>query len=805
MWDIECMKCILPALFLMVVLTFSNNNTLLSQEAIEPDWIPTLLHANASPIYQIATYHGWQIGWIPRGNSSHNKTYLNGIDWQIQLPGYQAHFVYPGLYAIQSKADLVEQFAYSEYGFGDQANAQYYSSMASLKRKQKVGTIWTASNARFSGAELAMNTGIVKQKWAIQSMLQYQHTIHSNPALGFKHLLLSAVSIDRIVKSNQILNLSIWFKSNDQTKKAMIADELVALAGNKEYNPNWGWKKGNVWFPNLRAQRALVMQFSYQKKWKNGNWLNASFAFMQGAQKESGLEWANTKDPRPDYYKYLPSYFTDSLLSIRVRENYIANPLLLQLNADQLEQINRSSANGAAFYIVNASRVRPTIFKASMDYVRSVWNFGKLDQHLTYTYEFAKYENRIADLLGGQYFYNYNNWVDDEGGTESHQYDLMHPDKKASVGELWGPLYNLQYQNVQYSAQYKLDQAKWEWSFGFQSGLSIFQRIGKQQNGLFPNNSIGPSPIFSFPFWGVKMQGLYKISGRQYFRSILFQKSQSPSISDIFLNPDLSYKNASFIRPLLSRGIDFSYFYRGVPLKFTGNFFYQFNDGYSGHQQYYHDYYQAFVYGQYGQANTRKWGIELQLETALKESFQLSLIAAYHKSIFSNNPLYTIQLANNYYQLEAGILQIENLPTTNNPPFVSALQISKQIGLATQFGLTAIYAVGRTVEYNFYRRAAYWISKEQATNSASQLNQVSRLNNPFEINFHCSKVQSFYNTANKLRWVLNVKNLLNQPIPLFAAEANRFDYVHFNIQKFPIKYYYTLGLECSLRLQLIIL
>lgn len=150
------------------------------------------------------------------------------------------------------------------------------------------------------------------------------------------------------------------------------------------------------------------------------------------------MDWTKTIDPRPDYYKYLPSYAKDSLLQKQLVDWFTYHPESLQINFDRLQTINQSNATHQSFYIINAQIAQVNLQRMSMRWQYQFpldWS-GQIGLHVAND-DIRNY-NKIENLLGGAYFLNYNSWVDDNGSTENYQNEIRQPDQKIKEGQTWG-------------------------------------------------------------------------------------------------------------------------------------------------------------------------------------------------------------------------------------------------------------------------------------------------------------------------------------------------------------------------------
>jgi hypothetical protein len=114
-----------------------------------------------------------------------------------------------------------------------------------------------------------------------------------------------------------------------------------------------------------------------------------------------------------------------------------------------LEKINQSNATQQSFYIINAKVAKVQLLRLSM---RLQYQFplewsGQIGLHAAK--DVIRNYNFIENLLGGNYFLNYNGWVDDNGSKSNFQNEIRRPDQKISAGQIWGGDYALQNTQLQ--------------------------------------------------------------------------------------------------------------------------------------------------------------------------------------------------------------------------------------------------------------------------------------------------------------------------------------------------------------------
>ena len=516
------------------------------------------------------------------------------------------------------------------------------------------------------------------------------------------------------------------------------------------------------------------------------------------------MDWTKTVDPRPDYYKYLPSFSKDSLLRKKLLDWFTSNPQALQIDFDHLEMINQSNATHQSFYIINTKVAKLQLMRLSL---RLQYQFplewsGQIGFHAAK--DVIRNYNVIENLLGGNYFLNYNGWVDDNGSPTNFQNEIRQPDQKIKVGQSWGGDYAFQNSQLQLWGQLHKQMAKYEFGVSLKYEDNRFSRTGFNQNGLFPMQALGQSSVLAFPSYALKAQFLYKFSGRFYAKTIFFQQTNAPNSSDIYLDPAVHPYTASFILPALHRGMDLALFYRGVYAKMNAAIFWQSIANASEKNLFYHDHFFAFVYGMLGQMQTIHKGVELGMETQFGGPLQLSAVSSFGRYYIANNPLYEIRLVNDLYKLESGVLQLQGLPATSNPQWVQAISIQYQPDYSSRIGISGVYSMRRSIDYNYFRRSI--LLKNQINNDAiwNLIQSENYLPNQWVFNVFMSKQYAFAtrNKKQSIRFSASIRNVLNTLIPLFSFEQSRFDYTAFRLEKFPLKYMYDQGTTYAIGAQL---
>lgn len=775
-------------LFVFVVLIQANAQ----EQREEEDWIPSMLQSKTSIYLQLLQYNGYGIGWKYRGSKRASLLSINGMEWSSDKLGFDMNAAFLGLNSIYRTAAISTGYDPNENGLSSSVishfanlNASHFSKNISLSSRYQPLNGLVQNN-------LFWSSGKSHESWFIVAKIQNEQNYMTNPALGLRTNQGVALSINKLLAKKQQISFSFWFNNRFQTKQTTSTKEAILLSGNSIYHPGWGWTHGQILFPFTKSSQLPFGLLQYDKMIDTRTHLQLNWAFAMGRQSNDGLEWTSVRDPRPDYYKYMPSYYQDSTLKNQLIQLYQQNPSLLQINFDEMEKINSSNREKRSFYIINRQIVEINIFQQSFKYQFDLSERIQFAFHSNSIFEKVEKHSQVASLLGGNYFLNYNSWVSDDGAS-SFQFDLKHPDKQIKKGQDWGAHYSISNFDQQFGLFVFWQSPKIESNVGLGYGIAYFQRQGFNQNGLFPDQSFGLSPRYFFPSQKLQWSLVYKSSPRHYLKFNTFFHQDAPSWNMAFKNVSLIDELSEYLLPIIKKGVNIGIHFIGINFKSELELYLFQEQNQYDRQSFYHDYYNAFVQANYGLLNKAQYGVEWGLETSFNSIFNIQYGFSFGKNKILNNPIYSIQLLNGNYPLESGNLHLKNLPALQSPEMIMALGMNAQLSSSCRLSLTSIFAWNRFLELDYFRRSFLW---DKSTSD------IQALQNGVMSNFLMSKNFLFKSkkSNHRLGFYLQVNNIFNTIIPLFAYEQSRYDYKTFDQLKFAPKYLYGLPRNGSIQL-----
>ena len=316
------------AFFLLFIGLFANNlcaqnkvDEFNEEQAAHPliDWrlrddmTPSVLNATSNVLHTMVQYYGRHIGWNLRGNKE-SATIIDGINWESPLKNWRLYDLYSGLQTEIHLSQSIMSNAFSENGYLEKEDAKFLNT--DIFQNKKSFTLGTGfSNAIFSNRiQLHYNNEFKETKWQYAIGAAFQQSPEGLFSNGYHNAEGAIFVIQKKYTNNRRLSFSFIWNWADQGKSASSVNEMFLLSQNRNYNPTWGWYHHQLYYPNTKQTNAPILNFQYQKKWSEYKTLAISNALIVGFQSQSSLEWTKSADPRPDYYRYLPSYIKDSAM-----------------------------------------------------------------------------------------------------------------------------------------------------------------------------------------------------------------------------------------------------------------------------------------------------------------------------------------------------------------------------------------------------------------------------------------------------------------------------------------------------------
>jgi hypothetical protein len=607
----------------------------------------------AQDAYLSAATFGWgQFFYRLRGyENDNNVLYMNGVPMNDLEEGGVFFNSWSGLNDVFRGRSLNLGLAPNENNFGGFGLNTTLDATASNQRKGTRLT-YTATNRSYRNRiMLTHNSGLMKNGWAYSFSVS-RRWAQEGPIRGtFFDALSYYGSVEKRFKNHGI-NLMVVGAPTKRGKAGPATEEMFDLAGTNYYNPYWGFQDGKMRNSRVLNSHMPLIVLSHDAKLNSRTILTSAVSYQFGETSTTGIDWFNGADPRPDYYRYLPSFVDSPSVAKELTDRIKANPdQFLQTKWDdfyEANRLNRMAGIGRSTYIVNSTveGTRKTNIAVNLE--------SAVNDHATF-YTGVSFQNqvnhnflRVEDLMGGEYWENLNQFAarSFNGVPDADKINLLDKDIKRKEGDSYGYDYHIHFSKAAWFAQGVFNFNKFDFFLAGELGYTNFYRVGNYKSGLYPMTSFGKSAVNNFLTYRGKGGFTYKLNGRNYLYVNGAVGTRAPFVDNVILSPRT--RNSMISNPTLERVSSFEagYLLRSPNVKGRFTVFATDVKDAADIKRFFNDDDLSFVNMALQGINKRYTGVELGAEIKISPSFKLNLAGAFTQAFYTSRPYINIYVDN---------------------------------------------------------------------------------------------------------------------------------------------------------------
>ena len=563
----------------------------------------------------------------------------------------------------------------------------------------------------------------------------------------------------------------------------------------------------------------------------NNTTLTTAAGYSFGDRSVTALDWYNAADPRPDYYRYLPSYTSTWASTTDPVQGQMLYDLMKndinyrQINWQNLYNVNRASfatiqnANGIPGNTVSGLRSRYIIEERVINTKRlnlnSVLN-TKLTDNIdltagaSYQVQDNHYFKKVDDLLGGDFYVNLNQFAERDFPVDNsaNQFDLDKPNRILYEGDKFGYDYNINISRVSGWAQGVFKFSKVDFFLAGQLSYTQFYREGNVRNGLFPNDSKGKGTDNNFTDFAGKGGLTYKIDGRNHIYANGSYMTRAPYFENVFISPRTRNTQQENVESEKIQSAEAGYIMNAPKFKIRiGGYYTRFEDGMDV-MSFYHDTYQNFVNYAINGIDKLHFGGEFGIEAKVTPTLTDNAAAAIGRYYYDSKQFATITVDNSSAILGEQIIYAENFRVPSTPQEAYSLGINYRSPQFWFVSLTGNYFDQAWLSFNPLRRT--WDALKFVAPKSEAYNAIfdqTKFDAQYTVDFfggYSWKLPKHFEINRKATYLvfnLGVNNILNnKDIVTGGFEQLRYDAQTsssdpVSVGKFPPKLYYAYGLN----------
>lgn len=744
--------------------------------------------------------------------------FINGVPTGDAVTGWSQFYKWGGLNDVTRYAETKKWLTANPYHFGGIGGYSNIDISATSIRK---GWRLSYANTNRSYRQRIMvtyGTGMMKNGWAFAFSASTRFAREGYVAGTYYNNASYFASAKKKINEKHSLNFSILGSARERGRSNIFVEEVYNLTGDIYHNTNWGWQtlssgdsvKRNG---NIAREHVPILTLNHEWKINEKTKLNTSVLSSFGKRGRERLNWYDAKDPRPDYYRYLPSYYeslNDQANAAVLRNGWESgNTDFTQINWDGLYRANDNNlytlldADGQAGNTLSGKRSKYIMENQWSNElsIAAASVFTKYLDKLNFTagvyYQMQRNHNfkTIADLLGGDY------WVDVDQFAEQDfldpvaaQNNAETPNRTVRVGDTFGWDFYMHNHEATAFAQVAYTLSKIDWYAAVELSDQFFYREGVYQNGRFLDDSKGKSDTYNFFNYSAKGGITYKISGRQYLTANAAYLTEAPTSRNVFISPrtrDYTVDNPQ--NETIYTG-DVSYILRYPKLKMRATYYYMERKDAIWSRSFYHDEYRSFV--NYVMEGVDYWhhGAEFGIDGTIVGGLSANGVFAWGQHLYNSRPTASI-----YRDNSAELIDEDKVVYLRNYKIGGMPQSAASVGL--KYSGKNYWFAG--VNFNYFMDIFLDPSPDRRTEEAvatfvesdPQWNETidqTRLDNGYSLNLIGGK--SFRIGDYYLSLFGNITNVTNnRNFVTGGFEQLRFDKT--NTNKFPPKVSYMYGIN----------
>ncbi len=630
------------------------------------------------------------------------------------------------------------------------------------------------------------------------------------------------LSNKQLFRESHLLNFVAFGSPQKRGRSTGAIQEMYELSGTNYYNPNWGYQNGEV--RNSREyiihQPVVMLRHDWKVSHKSNVMTTVGYQF--GNYGSTRLDWYDAPDPRPDYYRRLPSFFTDPNVKNSVTAFFKESEENRQLNWHALYDANATRD----YTIQNANGIEGNTVRGKLAaYVHESENFDNkkfsfnsvintvlndrvsLTGGLQYLSENVHYYRRLEDLLGADFYIDFNRFAlrDFPSNPDAGQNDLNNPNRLVYEGDIYGHNYNINNKRATAWGQVSLKTDMIDYFASVSLANQSFYREGFAKVGLFPDNSFGKSEVQRFFNYAGKGGITYKLDGRNYFSFNGSYRTRAPLANEVYISPRVRDQVTSNATNEKITAFDLSYLARYTDFKARISVFYSDFKDRIENAVFYHEEFQTFVNYLLTNIDRRHTGIELGVEYKLTSKIELTAAGSIGEYFFTSRPLATISRDNSAEDfVKDRVVYIENYYYPTSPQAAGTIGIRYQSTKFWNFNLNINGFASNYLSFNPDRRTEEAVRDVLPSSDGNslyrQIIDQERLSDSYTVDFSVGKSHRFNNGA-FLRINLNVGNILNNTdFRTGGFEQLRFDFENKDVNRFPPRYFFAYGLNYNLNI-----
>jgi len=783
------------------------------EDDTESQDVSGLLQSSKDVFTSIAGFNFSAARFRVRGYDSENFTVMmNGITLNNPENGRAIWAYWGGLNDITRYQNSKAGINASSFGFGGIGGYSNINARASTQRKGSRISYGLANRSYSHRLMATSSTGMMDNGFAVTVSGSLRYSDEGYVEGTYYRAGAYFFSVENKINDKHSIGFVGYGSPTIQGRSSISTQETYTLTGNNFYNSYWGYQNGEKRNSRERRTHKPMLMLNHYFKVNDKLNLNSSFYYSFGKGGNTRLNWHSAQDPRPDYYRYLPSYFNDpgqELMFNQTTTNWQEDVSTQQLNWDQMYFANTKNlytvidADGQSGNNVTGNRAKYIVEETRNDHshfgVNSAFTLKQSDD-ITFSGGFSAslYKSMnfkvLDDLLGADFWVDVDQFAErDFADNIVAQSNVAIPNHIIREGDRFGYDYDINVNTYSVFGQIEGTTEKVDYYLGMTLSNTGFYREGNVENGLFREESIGKSETEFFFNQGFKAGAVYKITGRHLIRLNGAYLNRAPLTRNAFVSPRTRAELIPNLKSETVASADLSYLvrYPKVKVRFTGYYTEIFDKTWS--RSLYHESKKTFVNYIMSGVDQLFTGVELGAQVNVTPTIETTGALALGSYVYNSDPRVTITQDNSSALLASNKkVYLKNFKLGGIPQTAASLGVKYNSPKYWYTGVNFNYFANTFIDVNPDRRTVEAIDIYVDTDpQVEKILEQTEVESNYTLNFFIGKSWKIKDKY-FLRLNLNMNNVLdNTDFQTGGFEQFRFDRT--DVDRFPPKVGYMYG------------
>lgn len=704
--------------------------------------MPSTLSASKDIFNNIASYRFSEMRFNVRGyDSQYQDVYLNGIRFNDALTGYGPWSLWSGLNDATRNQETTSGLQSSDFGLGGVAGTTNINARASQLRKGFRASVVNSTQLYRFRAMVSYASGQLDNGWSYGFTLStrqggngYVNGVYYN-AYGY------FFSAEKIFNNSHRLSATIMGAPTQRGAQQASTQEAYDLWGDNYYNPNVGLQNGKERNSRVRRLHEPIAMLNYNWQISENTSLMVATSVRFGRNGYSALTWYKGEDPRPDYYRVMPSYYGDRLERRMMLNRFAENNDLtlpfsdIDIETDKMKyqqymqnwdgyidfdglmqdnmngEVNGEYGDGhRAAYMIEERHTDQIDynFAAQIDHIFR--GGSKITAGVRARVNRTEYYSTVKDLLGGDYWLDVDKFAERDFGDNvlSYQNNMAYYREHGHAQAVKeGDKYNYDYyahvRQGQLWAMYDVAAGGFSANIGAEIGYSSLWREGLWEKGLFLNENAGgdrgmtsfgdSDKVNSLTYKG-KVNLSYRFSGSHSIEANATIMQNAPMFNNAFVSARTRNQITPGLSPERIYGFDVSYNLNTPWIRARVSAYYTQMMDQSKVISFYDDTQSSFTNFAMSGIDKRYMGVELGLSVPIAWGLSLQGAVSLGDYIYTSNPEFTQMIDNSATDVVHSVVNWKGMKVESTP------QTAINVGLNFR-GPNNWYA---SLDFNYYDR-----------------------------------------------------------------------------------------------------